>query len=78
MNVYAVSSAGGIRVATYADSDIAIDDKEIVSIGTTLDKSQHLLDSFIVTSGTRLALFLRETAAAGTTDVLIGVEVIAL
>lgn len=76
VNVYTVSSAGGVRITMLADSDVAIDDKEIVAIGTTLDKSQHLLDSFAVYAGTRLALTLRETAAAGTTDVLIGVEVL--
>jgi hypothetical protein len=78
VNIYAVSSAGGVRLNMLADSDVAIDDKEIVSIGTSLDKSQHLLDSFAVFAGTRLALTLRETAAAATTDVLIGVEVLPL
>jgi metal-dependent HD superfamily phosphatase/phosphodiesterase len=76
INIYAVSSASGVRLSMLADSDVAIDDKEIVAIGTSLDKSQHLLDSFAVFAGTRLALTLRETAAAATTDVLLGVEVL--
>jgi len=76
INIYAVSSASGVRLSMLADSDVAIDDKEIVAIGTSLDKSQHLLDSFAVFAGTRLALTLRETAAVATTDVLIGVEVL--
>lgn len=76
VNVFAVSSASSVNVTLMADSDVAIDDKEIVTIGTTLDKSQHLLDSFAVAAGTRLALFLRETAGVATTDVLIGVEVL--
>lgn len=76
VNIYAVSSASGIRLSSLADSDIAIDDKEIVAIGTSLDKSQHLLDSFAVFAGTRLALTLRETAGVSTSDVLLGVEVL--
>lgn len=78
VNIYAVSSAANVNVTVLADSDVAIDDKEIVAIGTTLDKSQHLLDSFMVAPGTRLALFLRETAGTATTDVLTGVEVLPL
>lgn len=78
VNIYAVSSAIGVNISVMADSDVAIDDKEIIPIGTTLDKSQHLLDSFTVGPGTRLAIFLRETAASATTDVLLGVEVLPL
>lgn len=76
VNIYSVSSASGVRITVLADSDVAIDDAEIVSIGTSLDKSQHLLDSFVVAPGTRLSVFLRETAAVATTDVLTGIEVI--
>lgn len=78
VNIYAVSSAIGVNLTVYADSDIAIDDKEITAIGTTLDKSAHLMDSFTVFAGTRLSLFLRETAAAATTDVYTAIEVIPL
>lgn len=76
VNIYAVSSASGIKVTVLADSDVAIDDAEIVAIGTSLDKSQHLLDSFVVMPGTRLSVFLRETANVSTTDILTGIEVI--
>jgi len=76
VNVYAVASASGVRLSMFADSDIAVDDKEIVNIGTTLNKSDHLIDSFEVSAGTRLSLFLRETGGVSTTDVLIGVEVL--
>jgi len=76
VNIYAVSSAANVNITVLADSDVAIDDKEIVAIGTTLDKSQHLLDSFMVGPGTRLAFFLRETAGTATTDVLSGVEIV--
>ena len=78
INIYAVASAAGVNITILADSDVAIDDKEIIGIGTTLDKSQHLLDSFTVAAGTRLALFLREVDGTATTDVLTGVEVLPL
>lgn len=78
VNIYAVSSASAVKLTCLADSDVAIDDKEIVAIGTTLNKSDHLLDSFMVGAGTRLAIFLRETGAVATTDVLLGVEVLPL
>jgi hypothetical protein len=78
VNIYQVSSATGIRVSVYADTDIAVDDKEIPFIGTTLVSSDQLVDSFVVMPGTRLAIFLRETAAASTTDVYTKVEVLPL
>lgn len=78
VNVYAVASASGVRLSMLADSDIAVDDKEIVAIGTTLDKSQHLIDSFAVAAGTRLAATLRETAGVATTDILTAFEVLPL
>lgn len=78
VNIYQVSSATGVRTTVLADSDVAVDDKEIAAIGTTLNKSDHLLDSFVVGPGTRLAIFLRETAAAATTDVYTSVEVVPL
>jgi len=78
VNIYSIASAVGIRISVFADSDIAIDDKEIPNIATSLDKSAHLLDSFTVAAGTRLAVFLRETAGVATTDMLTGVEVIPL
>ena len=71
----AVSSAIGIRVSVFADSDLLVDDKEIPFIGTTLVDKDHVIDEFEVEAGTRLAIFLRETAAAGTTDVYTGIEV---
>lgn len=76
VNIYAVASASGIKITALADSDVAIDDKEIMAIGTTLDKSQHLLDSFGVSAGTRLAITLRESANVATTDTLVGIEVL--
>lgn len=78
VNVYQVSSATGVRCSVFADSDIAVDDKEIPFIGTTLVSSDQLIDSFVVMAGTRLSIFLRETAAVATTDVYTKVEVIPL
>lgn len=78
VNIYAVSSAGNVHMTVFADSDVAIDNKEIVTIGTTLNKSDHLMDSFLVSAGTRLALFLDERGGVATTDVLLGVEVLPL
>lgn len=78
VNVYAVSSASNVNINVLADSDVAIDDKEIVAIGTTLNRSDHMIDSFAVGAGTRLALTLRETGAVATTDVLTAVEIVPL
>lgn len=75
VNVYAVSSAAGIRATILAGQDVVMDDKEIVAIGTTVSIPDHLLTSFAVEPGTRLAIFLRETAAAATTDVPLIVDV---
>lgn len=78
VNIYAVSSAVGTNITVLADSDVAVDDQEILPVGTTLNKSDHLLDSFAVGGGTRLAIFLRDTSGAATNDILTGVEVLPL
>lgn len=70
-----VSSAIGIKASVFADSDLVVDDKEIPFIGTSLIDKDHVIDEFPIEAGTRLAVFLRETAAAGTTDVYTGVEI---
>lgn len=75
VRITAVSSAVGVRISVFADSDLLVDDKEIPFIGTTLIDKDHVIDEFMVSAGTRLAIFLRETAAAATTDVYTGVEV---
>lgn len=76
VRVTAVSSAIGIRMSVFADSDLLVDDKEIPFIGTSLIDKDHVIDEFEVEAGTRLAIFLRETAAVATTDVYTGVEII--
>jgi hypothetical protein len=75
VTVYSVSSAIGVKISFFADSDLLIDDKEIPYIGTTLDTSAHFVDQFSVNAGTRLALYLRETAASATTDVYTAVDI---
>ena len=75
VNLFAVTSALGVNVTMLADSDVAVDDQAIIAVGTTLDKSQHLVDSFLVAAGTRLNLRIRETASVATADILTGVEV---
>jgi metal-dependent HD superfamily phosphatase/phosphodiesterase len=76
INIYAVSSAAGVRMTILADSDVLVDDKEIITIGATLIDKDHAIDSFEISAGTRMAVFLRETAASGTTDVLFKMEVL--
>jgi len=76
VNVYQVSSAIGIKVTAMAGSSVDVQDKEIPFIGTTLVKKDHLVTSFLAAPGSRLSIFLKETAAAATTDVYTTVEVI--
>jgi len=76
VRITAVSSAIGVNMSVFADTDIIVDDKEIPFIGTTLVDKDHLISEFSVEAGTRMAIFLRETAAAGTTDVYVALEVI--
>jgi len=75
VNIFATSSAAGTNITALADSDVAVDDQEIINIGTSMDKSQALVDSFLVAPGTRLSLRLRDTSGASTNDILTGVEV---
>lgn len=75
VNLFAVSSAREMRITMFADSDVAVDDQPIINIGTSLDKSAHLIDSFLVQGGTRLNLRIRNTGTATTIDTLTGVEV---
>lgn len=75
VTLYMVSSASGIKATVLASSDVVIDDKEILPIGTSLAIPDHLTTTFMVRGGTRLFLTLRETASVGTTDVLIAMDV---
>jgi hypothetical protein len=75
VRITAVTSAIGVRISVFADSDLLVDDKEIPFVGTTLIDKDHVIDEFMVEAGTRLAVFYRETAASGAQDVYLGVEV---
>jgi len=74
IRLYAVSSAIGVNLSAFADNDVIVDDQEIVNIGTTLNRSDHLIDQFVVLPGTRLFVTLREVAGTATTDVLVALE----
>ena len=75
VTIYAISSAAGVRVTIMADGDIIVDDKELLTIGTSLIIPDNMLTNFAVEAGTRLAIYLRETAGVATTDVLLAVDV---
>jgi hypothetical protein len=72
--LYGVSSAAGVNIEFGVGGDKAISDREIVFIGTTVDKSAHKIAEFPVAAGENLSLFLRETAGVATTDVIQSVE----
>ena len=74
ISIYGVSSAAGVNMEVGVGSEKAIADREILMIGTTINKLDHEIASFDVAGGSPLSLFLRETAAAATTDVLLIIE----
>jgi len=74
VTVYGVSSAAGVNLELGVGGDKAVADREILFLGTTIDVSAHNITSFNVAGGSPLSLFLRETAAASTTDVIIIIE----
>jgi len=73
VTISAVSSAAGINIEFGVGNRKAVTDREIVYIGTSL-LDDHVIAQFPVAAGEPLSLFFRETAAAGTTDVLWKVE----
>lgn len=75
VRVTSVSSAIGMKLTIFADTDLLVDDKEIPFIGTSLIDKDHLIDEFMVEAGTRLSITGRETANVATTDYYLGVEV---
>jgi len=78
VSVFAVSSAIGVKMTLFADSDLLMDQKEIPYIGTSLDVSAHFIDQFNVAGSTRLICFLTETAGVATTDVYTAFDIQAL
>jgi len=75
VQIRSVTSAVGIRMSVFADSDLLVDDKPIPYIGTSLVDKDHVIDSFEVSAGTRMAITLRETVGVATTDTYLGLEV---
>lgn len=71
----AISSAANVNVQMMADNETVIDDQEIVALGTSLIFPDNVISSFNARAGTRLSLFLRETAGTATTDVLLRLDV---
>jgi len=74
VSLYAVASASGVNINFFADNDVIADDQEIVNIGTTVNRSDHLIARDVVGAGTRLFLTLREVDGTATTDVLLVIE----
>lgn len=74
ITLWAVSSAAGVNIEFGVGPDKAVTDREIVSIGTSLDMLSHVVAQFPVAGGAPLAMFFRETAGVATTDVLWKVE----
>lgn len=70
IRLYQVSSASGVKVTLLFDTDVIVDNKEILAIGTSIDTSAHLMAEDDAEAGTRLSCFLQETAGVATTDVL--------
>lgn len=75
VTIYGISSASGVRLTVQASQDTVVDDKEITAIGTSLLIPDHMRTQFAVGAGTRLAIYLRETAGAATTDVPLAIDV---
>lgn len=75
VRVTSVTSAVGINLTIFADTDLLVDDKPIAFVGTSLVDKDHLIDEFEVTAGTRLSVFARETANVATTDHYVAIEV---
>lgn len=74
--IYGVSSAAGVNIEAGVQNDKLITDREIIYIGTSIDKSAHLIGSFDVAAGASLSCFLRETAGVATTDILLSFDLI--
>lgn len=75
VKVNAVSSASGIKLTMFADTDLVIDDKEITNIGTSMNELDSTFAEFDIDAVTKLALIYRETANVATTDIILTVEV---
>lgn len=72
---YLKSSAAGLKMKILASSDVAVDQAEIVAIGTSLAIPDDLFVSFNVAPGTRLAATATETAGVSTSDLIGALDV---
>jgi len=75
VKVNAVASASGVKLTMFADTDLVIDDKEVLLIGTSMNELDATFAEFDIEAGTKLALIYRETANVATSDLILSVEV---
>jgi hypothetical protein len=75
VTIYLKASASGLKMKVLASSDVAVDQAEVVSIGTSLTIPDDLFCSFNVGPGTRLAITETETAGVSTSDLLGAIDV---
>ena len=77
ITLYAASNASGIKLTVLADSDIVVDDQDIVFIDTTpkVVIPDYLITQFTGAAGTRLIIRLRETGGVSTTDTRIALDI---
>lgn len=73
--LYNVSSASGAQISFGTANDVFLDFKQVTCIGTSLNKSDHLVGAFEPTIPGELSLKFRETANAATTDQIWSVEI---
>ncbi len=74
INIYGVVSASGVNIEVGVGSEKAISDREILMIGTTISKSDHLIATFEVAEKEPISIFLREVAGAATSDAILIIE----
>lgn len=72
---YLKASASGLKMKILASSDVAVDQAEVVAIGTSLAIPDDLFVTFNVAAGTRLAITATETAGVSTSDLIGAVDV---
>jgi hypothetical protein len=75
VTLYAVSSADTMTIQFGTANDIFIDDKRFVTVGTTLNKSDHVVGQFVATNDGELSLKFRETGGVSTSDIRASIEV---
>jgi len=73
--LYVVSSAITEQISFGTANDTFIDFKGVSSVGTSLDKSAHLVGAFQPTMPGELSLKFRETGNVSTTDLIWSVEI---